>query len=122
MGGQVRKGEKATHVLFYKFDDEREKAPASAPDTPASSPDGTAERDSSRPPMVRCYAVFNVEQDDGLTLERPGDERWTLSAGQLIGSTSDLLKELLSKLDFTVPQHGRVGLLRVPQKFRAIRH
>ena len=53
MGGQVRKGEKATHVLFYKFDDEREKAPASAPDTPASSPDGTAERDSSRPPMVR---------------------------------------------------------------------
>ena len=74
MGGQVRKGEKATHVLFYKFDDEREKAPASAPDTPASSPDGTAERDSSRPPMVRCYAVFNVEQADGLTLERPGDD------------------------------------------------
>ena len=28
MGGQVRKGEKATHVLFYKFDDEREKAQA----------------------------------------------------------------------------------------------
>ena len=74
MGGQVRKVEKATHVLFYKFDDEREKAPASAPDTPASSPDGTAERDSSRPPMVRCYAVFNVEQADGLTLERPGDD------------------------------------------------
>ena len=23
MGGQVRKGEKATHVLFYKFDDEK---------------------------------------------------------------------------------------------------
>ena len=26
MGGQVRKGEKATHVLFYKFDDEQQKA------------------------------------------------------------------------------------------------
>ena len=26
MGGQVRKGEKATHVLFYKFDDETQKA------------------------------------------------------------------------------------------------
>ena len=36
MGGQVRKGEKATHVLFYKFDDEREKTQAGAPDQPAS--------------------------------------------------------------------------------------
>ena len=25
--------------------------------------------------MVRCYAVFNVEQADGLTLERKGDDR-----------------------------------------------
>ena len=75
MGGQVRKGEKATHVLFYKFDDEREKAPASAPDQPASSPEGKAERESTRPPMVRCYAVFNVEQADGLKLERQGEDR-----------------------------------------------
>ncbi len=29
MGGQVRKGEKATHVLFYKFDDETPKAQTS---------------------------------------------------------------------------------------------
>ena len=75
MGGQVRKGEKATHVLFYKFDDEREKAPAGAPDQPATPPEGTAERDSTRPPMVRCYAVFNVEQADGVKLERKGDDR-----------------------------------------------
>ena len=75
MGGQVRKGEKATHVLFYKFDDEREKAQAGAPDTPASSPEGKAEREHTRPPMVRCYAVFNVEQADGLKLERTGDDR-----------------------------------------------
>ena len=75
MGGQIRKGEKATHVLFYKFDDEREKTQAGAPDQPASAPEGTAERDRSRPPMVRCYAVFNVEQADGLTLERTGDDR-----------------------------------------------
>ena len=75
MGGQVRKGEKATHVLFYKFDDEKEKPQPGAPDTPASSPEGTAERDGTRPPMVRCYAVFNVEQADGLTLERTGDDR-----------------------------------------------
>ena len=75
MGGQVRKGEKATHVLFYKFDDEKEQPQAGAPDQPASAPEGTAERDRSRPPMVRCYAVFNVEQADGLTLERTGDDR-----------------------------------------------
>ena len=77
MGGQVRKGEKATHVLFYKFDDEQEKTQAGAPDTPASAPEGTAERDRTRPPMVRCYAVFNVEQADGLTLERTGDDLTT---------------------------------------------
>ena len=75
MGGQVRKGEKATHVLFYKFDDEREKTQAGAPDQPASSPEGKAERNSTRPPMVRCYAVFNVEQADGVKLERKGDDR-----------------------------------------------
>ena len=75
MGGQVRKGEKATHVLFYKFDDEREKAPADAPERPASSPEGKAERESTRPPMVRCYAVFNVEQAEGLKLERKPEDR-----------------------------------------------
>ena len=72
MGGQVRKGEKATHVLFYKFDDEQKTAQAQ-PGTPTT--EGQAEKDQTRPPMVRCYAVFNVEQADGLTLDRkPGDE------------------------------------------------
>ena len=68
MGGQVRKGEKATHVLFYKFDDEKEKPQPGAPE-------GKAEKAHTRPPMVRCYAVFNVEQADGLTLERKADDR-----------------------------------------------
>ena len=75
MGGQVRKGEKATHVLFYKFDDAKEKPQPGAPDTPATSPEGTTEKAHTRPPMVRCYAVFNVEQADGLNLERQGDDR-----------------------------------------------
>ena len=71
MGGQVRKGEKATHVLFYKFDDEREKTAAARPTTPASVARGqAAEKERTRPPMVRCYAVFNVEQADDLKLER----------------------------------------------------
>ena len=71
MGGQVRKGEKATHVLFYKFDDEKQKA-QDQPDRPTT--EGKAEREHTRPPMVRCYAVFNVAQADGLTLERKGDD------------------------------------------------
>ena len=71
MGGQVRKGEKATHVLFYKFDDETQKA-QDQPDRPTT--EGKAEREHTRPPMVRCYAVFNVAQADGLQLERKGDD------------------------------------------------
>ena len=74
MGGQVRKGETATHVLFYKFDDEKAQPQPGAPDTPASAPEGKAEQVHTRPPMVRCYAVFNVEQADGLTLERTGGD------------------------------------------------
>ena len=72
MGGQVRKGEKATHVLFYKFDDETQKA-QDQPDRPTT--EGKAEREHTRPPMVRCYAVFDVAQADGLKLERKGDDR-----------------------------------------------
>ncbi len=72
MGGQVRKGEKATHVLFYKFDDETQKA-QDQPDRPTT--EGKSEREHTRPPMVRCYAVFNVAQADGLKLERKGDDR-----------------------------------------------
>ena len=71
-GGQVRTGEQATHVLFYKFDDQQEKA--GAPDTPATSPAGAAEQEQTRPPMVRVYAVFNVEQADHLTLDRRDDQ------------------------------------------------
>ena len=50
MGGQVRKGEKATHVLYYKFDDERKEQQPGALDKPATSPDRPAERERTRPP------------------------------------------------------------------------
>ena len=72
MGGQVRTGEQATHVLLYKFDDQQEKA--GAPDTPATSPAGAAEQEQTRPPMVRVYAVFNVEQADHVTFDRRDDQ------------------------------------------------
>ena len=84
MGGQVRKGEKATQVLFYKFDDERKAQQPGAVDKPATSPEGPAERERSRPPMVRCYAVFNVEQADGLKLERRDEDRTTSPSGKCI--------------------------------------
>ena len=47
MGGQVRKGEKATHVLFYKFDDETPKA-QDQPDRPIT--EGKAERAGTHAP------------------------------------------------------------------------
>ena len=74
MGGQVRKGEKATHVLFYKFDDEQQKAqPDAAREAGHDALRAKAERERTRvPPMVRCYAVFNVAQADGLTAGTPG--------------------------------------------------
>ena len=77
MGGQVRKGEKATHVLFYKFDDEREKPRPARPTRRPARPRARPSGNRTRPPMVRCYAVFNVEQADGLTLERTGDDLTT---------------------------------------------
>ena len=55
-----------------KFDDEKQKA-QDQPDHPTT--EGKAEREHTRPPMVRCYAVFNVAQADGLKLERKGDDR-----------------------------------------------
>ena len=69
IGGQVRKGEKATHVLFYKFDDEKKKA-QEQPGTPTT--EGQAEKEQTRPPMVRCYAVFNVEQGRRVDAGTPG--------------------------------------------------
>ena len=71
MGGQVRAGEKGTHVLFYKFDDERARK-----DGPRDEPGKTGngeQREQSRPPLVRAYTVFNVEQAEGLKLERRED-------------------------------------------------
>ena len=40
MGGQVRKGEKATHVLFYKFDDDKQKAQDQPDRPPRGRPSG----------------------------------------------------------------------------------
>ena len=57
MGGQVRKGEKATQVLFYKFDDEKtQQQPGAARDSRLRRPPAKAEKErhpSSDGPLLR---------------------------------------------------------------------
>ena len=75
LGGHVRTGEQATPVLFDTMDDERQaQQPPGAPDTD-QPPGGEQDHEQTRPPMVRVDDVFNVEQADGLTLERRDDDR-----------------------------------------------
>jgi antirestriction protein ArdC len=65
-GGQVRKGERATLVTFWKKLEIRER------DT------GTGETTSRSVPMLRRFAVFNADQADGLPARfhpEPGAER-----------------------------------------------
>src|SRR5271156_6075478 len=54
-GGQVRKGEKSTTVVFWKF----------ANDSTESQDDGEHSGGSSRLLFTRGYAVFNSAQGDG---------------------------------------------------------
>jgi antirestriction protein ArdC len=56
-GGQVRKGEKSTTVVFWKF----------ANDSSESQDDGEHSASSSRLIFTRGYAVFNSAQVDGYT-------------------------------------------------------
>lgn len=51
LGGHVRKGEKAAPVVFWKFFPEKDEEGEPLP---------------KRPPMLRRYSVFNVEQCEGL--------------------------------------------------------
>lgn len=53
LGAQVRKGEKSSHVVFWKFFDKDED-------------EGSSKEGKSRKiPMARDYSVFNAEQVDG---------------------------------------------------------
>lgn len=61
MGGQVRRGEKGSPVVFWKFERGR---------TVKNTTTGE-EREAG--PMLRQYTVFNVEQIDGLQPELPLD-------------------------------------------------
>ena len=57
-GGQVRRGEKGHHVIFYKTLNIKER-------------DETGEETEKRIPLMRGFTVFNVEQCDGIELPKP---------------------------------------------------
>ena len=58
-GAQVRKGEKATHIVFWSFIDK---------DAQAAADNGEAATDEdNRRMFARSYAVFNADQVDGYT-------------------------------------------------------
>jgi antirestriction protein ArdC len=67
LGAQVRKGEKASHVVFWKFFD-----------VDAESQNGEEESASGRRiPMARDYFVFNADQVDGY--KRPEEAPTTVT-------------------------------------------
>ncbi len=63
-GGHVRKGERGTRIVFWKFLQRLEEDSE------------TGQKNLRRFPMARAYTVFSVEQCDGLEL--PALERETL--------------------------------------------
>ncbi len=58
LGGSVRKGERATPVVFWKWIER------------ASEDPETGETETQKIPLVRYFSVFNVEQCDGISHAR----------------------------------------------------
>jgi len=71
-GCQVRKGEKGTTVIFWKFLDNSQKNPVGTEKNTVGT-----EKSSRKIPLLKYYTVFNVEQCDGLKVveqkEKPID-------------------------------------------------
>ena len=67
MGGNVKRGEHGTPVVFWKFFD------APAVDTPDGDELGRGDttRARRRPPLLRYYTVFNTEQTEGIAVPSP---------------------------------------------------
>jgi antirestriction protein ArdC len=70
LGGNVRKGERATLVFFFKFLEREERAD-----------DGSTEQ--VRIPLIRAYPVFNVDQCEGTRLPQRAQSKPTESNGAL---------------------------------------
>jgi len=67
LGGQVRRGERATHILFYK--DLTPASSAAAPSSATSSGTAASSANTDTPArrvVLRSFAVFSANQIDGL--------------------------------------------------------
>ncbi|MHC4164629.1 MAG: ArdC family protein [Planctomycetota bacterium] len=78
LGGHVRKGERGTRIVFWKFLDRMQEDPETGKET------------LRRIPMARAYTVFNVEQCDGLEL--PELDRETLPETDRRDDLDELLR------------------------------
>lgn len=101
LGGHVRKGEKGTAIVFWKFNKRTER-----------NEDGTDKVVTI--PMARVYTVFNVEQCEGLTL--PAREMVELSeherhehAEQLMSASGVAIRHGGDRAFYT-PSHDYVQL------------
>jgi antirestriction protein ArdC len=88
LGAQVRKGEKASLVVFWKVYDG---TPGESDDTSA---DGSEDESRDRRFVARGYYVFNAAQVDGYALpelpERPGVERIEMAEGFFAALGADI--------------------------------
>src|SRR5262249_6858071 len=66
MGGNVKRGEHGTPVVFWKFFDV-----LVVDDTDGELETTTTTRARRRPPLLRYYTVFNVEQTEGIAVPAP---------------------------------------------------
>ncbi len=66
IGAQVRKGEKASFVVFWKFFDHEQQDDGDHNDQQGATT-------TRRGPMARCYPVFNADQVDGFQPPSPPD-------------------------------------------------
>lgn len=64
MGGQVRKGEKGTEIVYYETWNKKGTDPA------------TGEETEQRIPMLKTFYVFNLEQADGLDVGAIAEANW----------------------------------------------
>jgi len=77
LGGQVRKGEKGSPVVFWLWPDEKKKAAAAAKGKQAF-------------PIMRYYTVFNVSQCDGISHKRLTE--WQAAEDAAAGQTHDAIE------------------------------
>lgn len=80
LGGQVRKGERAATVVFWRFPDAKEGSESDG----EGQEGGDEAQGTRRGPWAKAYAVFNAAQVDGATL--PGDTAPALPEAARIAS------------------------------------